>query len=371
MFTLPERINYQKKLNKRLSVKNPSFTYLLSLCAMLLCNCTEREVLIDDTPSVAMTLRQGPINFDCSYVDNAATRHSNELCNHLATMGVWGWQTDSNGVHTTTFTNQVVCHNADSARWEYSPIQYWSEGTEYSFCAYAPHQQETDAEVSIDPETHMISIHHVTLHGYNLQNEPTDAVQELFRNTPDTDWMVARAGQQAVGMPGMSVEFAMQHILAKLNVRIKVDSTLMRKRYISQITADSIIVNKLAAQGDFQQQLTHTPVLIDPAEAAINEWTVSDTTLYIKGTRECPIKETPTYLIESLVLPQYISPEAIVTLYYSFRFGNGRTEECRYRMRLNEAFARFASGHNYTLTFTISPQRIIFEAGATDWKKHS
>ena len=343
-------------------------TYLWSICLALLCGCAENDMLVD-IPEVANSQRVVPISFVGSYVDHAATRHSNQLCQHLPTMGVWGWRTGLNETNTPVFADQLVAYNADSARWEYSPLQYWHEGCDYTFSAYAPHQGQTDAEVSIDPQSHMISIHHVTLHGYNLQDQPTDSVYELFRDTPDTDWMVARAGQKVVGLAGTSVEFDMQHILAKLNVRIKVDSTLMRMRCISHITADSIVVGTLASQGDFDQQLNHTPVLIDPAEAVLNEWTVSDTTQYIKGTHACVIKNTPTYLVESLVLPQYISPQATVTLYYRFHFGNGHTEECRYRVPLTEAFTRFVPGHNYTLTFTISPERIIFEAGSADWEK--
>lgn len=341
-------------------------TYLWSICLALLGGCSEQDVLVD-TPAMAYS-RVMPISFVRSYVDNAATRHSNELCQHLPTMGVWGWCTDLEEPETPVFTDQLVSYNPDSVRWEYSPLQYWREGCTYNFCAYAPHQQETDAEVSINPETHMISISNVTLHGYNLQDRPTDAVQELFRNTPDTDWMVARAGQSVVGMTGVDVEFVMQHILSKLNVCVKADPAFLKKRNLTYITADSIVVGSLAAQGDFVQQLTHTPVLVDPAEAEIEEWTTRNFTLYIKGTHACEIMDTPTYLVESLALPQYIAPESTVTLYYSFHFANGHKEECRYRMPLGEAFTRFASGYNYTLTFTLKPCRIIFEAGTTDWE---
>lgn len=354
--------------NKKKDVRKHWTTYLWSIGIALMSSCAEHDVLID-TSEVANS-HEVPISFAGSYVDNAATRHSNELCQHLPTMGVWGWCTDLEEPQTPVFTDQLVAYNPDSARWEYSPLQYWREGCNYTFSAYAPHQQQTDAVVSIDSASRMISIHNVILHGHNLQDTPTDTVIELFRGTPDTDWMVSRSGQSVVGMAGMGVEFVMQHILSKLNVCIKADPALLKKRNLTYITADSIVVGSLAAQGDFVQQLTHTPVLVDPAEAEIEEWTTRNFTLYIKGTHACALMDTPTYLVESLVLPQYIAPESTVTLYYSFHFANGHKEECRYRMPLGEAFTRFASGYNYTLTFTISPQRIMFEAGATDWEKN-
>lgn len=342
-------------------------TYLLGICALLIGSCTENEVLID-TPEVAAS-RQVPISFAGSFVDHAATRHDHQLCTHLTTMGVWGWRNGMWDDNTLAFDDQAVCYNADSARWEYSPIQYWHEGCQYTFSAYAPHQAETDATVSVDSATHMIHIHHVTLHGHNLQDTPNEQAKELFADTPDTDWMVARAGQTAIGEAFMGVEFMMQHILAKLNIRIKADSTLMHKRYISHLTADSIVVGSLAAKGDFAQQLTHTPILSIPQEAEVDEWTTTDTTLYIRCTHACEIDATPTYLVESLVLPQHISTDATVTLYYTYHFGNGCTEECRYRIPLTDAFSRFTSGYNYTLTFTLSPCRITFEAGADGWRE--
>ena len=69
------------------------------------------------------------------------------------------------------------------------------------------------------------------------------------------------------------------------------------------------------------------------------------------------------------MIPQHIADTPTVTLYYSYHFANGRTEECTYSMPLTDAFSRFISGHNHTLTFTLKPHRIVFEAGATDWEK--
>ena len=345
-------------------MRNHWKTYLGSICLALLCSCAEHEVM--EVPGT-FTGRGVPISFAGSFVDHAATRHFSQLCDHLPTMGVWGWRTDAGDEAIQVFDNQQVTYNIDSTRWEYSPLQYWRTGSSYDFCAYAPHQAETEATVGIDPETHMITIGHVTLHGHNLQDEPSAKVRELFRDTPDIDWMVAREGQTAVGKAGMDVEFVMQHILAKLNVRIKACPDLLASPNIDSLTADSIVIGALAAQGDFDQQLTHTPIVGDPTEAAIDEWTATDTTLCIRGTHACRMATTPTYIVESLVMPQHITAGPMVTLYYSYHYADGHTEECRYRMALDDAYSRFASGYNYTLTFTICPSRIIFEAGAEDW----
>ena len=342
-------------------------TYLLGLSALLISSCTEREVLIDCPATPAS--REVPISFCGSYVDHAATRHASALSAHLKTMGVWGWRNGMWDDNTPVFTDQAVAYNADSTRWEYAPLQYWREECQYTFCAYAPHQQETECEVSIDDDTHMISIGHVTLHGHNLQDTPTDSVKELFADASDTDWMVARAGQTAVGAAGMDVEFMMQHILGKLNIRIKECEELAIRPYLSSITADSIIVGTLPSHGDFTQQLTHTPIISNPEEAAAEEWTAYDTDLIIRGTHACEVTTTPTYLVESLVIPHHIDEACSVVLYYSYHFKDGHSEQCRYSMPLTEAFSRFVSGYNHTLTFTVCSSRIEFEAGVDDWEE--
>lgn len=340
-----------------------------SLCLLLLSSCAETDVLLEPY-SQKEAACEVAIGFAGSYVDNALTRHSNALNIHLGSMGVWGWRNGMWDNNTLVFDDQAVAYNNDSARWEYAPLQYWREECQYSFHAYAPHQAQSDAQVSIDTATHMISIKHVVLHGYNLQDSPSDSVKELFNNTPDTDWMIARAGQTAVGAAGMDVEFMMQHILAKLNIRIKADSLLVNNIGISSVTADSISVGALPAEGDFVQQLTHTPIISQPEEADIEEWKVHPSSLYIKGRHACELKDTPTYLVEALVLPQHISDTSTITLHYSYHFSDGHNEECCYRMPLSDAFSRFVAGHNHTLTFTISPKRIVFEAGATDWERN-
>ena len=347
-------------------MKKHWYTYLLAIVgALLLGNCAKNDVL-NPEPGTDI-VRAVPISFKGSYVDHATTRHSCALRDHLPTMGVWGWCTSQADSCTAVFTDQAVVYNPDSARWEYSPLKYWRLGCQYNFHAYAPHHGQTTAQVSIDTLTHMISIKDVTLHGYNLQQTPTDSVKELFRGTPDTDWMISRSGQTAIGAAGMDIEFTMQHILAKLNIRIRVCPDVLDRPHLDYITADSISVSKLPAKGHFTQKLTHTPITGNPEEAAIEEWTALAPQLRLCCTNGCTLKSTPTYLIESLLIPHQTDEASRVVLHYTLRFTDGHTEQCRYRIPLNQAFTRFVSGYSHTLTFTICSDRITFEAGTSDW----
>ena len=310
-----------------------------------------------------------PICFVCSFVDNAVTRHVNELCEHAPSMGVWGWRSSSQETNTPVFLDQQVIHNPDSARWEYSPLQYWREGCSYSFSAYAPHQQNTGCEVGIDSDTHMLSIKNVTLHGHNLQSTPSNTLQELFRDTPDTDWMIARAGQTAVSDANMGIEFMMQHILGKLNIGIKGDEAIVKSPHVASVTVDGIVVSGLPSRGDFTQQLAHTPMLNNTDEMAIEEWAVRASDLEIECKQPCTLATTPTYLVESLVMPHHIDDTSTVKLYYTYHFTDGVNEQCRYSLPLTKAFSRFVSGYNHTLIFTICPNRIVFEVGTIGWKE--
>ena len=346
------------------------YTYSLVLCAMLFSNCAENSMHVEDIPEKTASC-EVPISFICSFVDNAVTRHANELCKHAPTMGVWGWCTGSHETDTPVFIDQLVVHNKDSARWEYAPLQYWREGCSYTFSAYAPHQQDTGCEISIDSDTHMISIKNVTLHGHNLQSTPSNTMQAHFRDTPDTDWMIARGGQTVETGTSMGIEFMMQHILGKLNICIKGAETILSRPCLTSITVDSMVVSKLPSQGDFIQQLTHTPLLNNPDEMSIEEWAVHESDLQIKCERPCTLATTPTYLVESLVMPHHIDDASTVKFYYTYHFADGTNEQCRYRIPLTKAFSRIVSGYNHTLTFIICSNRIVFEAGTIDWKEEN
>lgn len=348
-------------------MKRHRFAYLLSICSLLLVGCTENDLLNSDT--TAEKARVSPISFSGGHVDHATTRHFSALCEHLPTLGVWGWYNGMSENNIQAFDDQLVAYNADSAQWEYNPLQYRNEGCQYNFFAYAPHQQKTNAEVDIDLTTHMISIKGVTLHGHNLQDYPSADVKEQFAGTPDTDWMVARAGQTATGAAGMDVEFMMQHILGKLNIRIKACPDFLKRSHIAAVTADSIVVGALPSQGDFVQQLAHTPIISSPEDAAAEEWTAHDANLWIRGTHACTLSSDPTYIVESLVIPHHIAASSTVVLYYTYHYADGHTEECRFSMPLADAFTRFVSGYSHTLTFTVCSERIIFEAGANDWER--
>lgn len=345
-------------------MRNQTFTYLLPLCVLLLSNCAQNDVVVPglDDPKP----REVPICFEGSYV-NSATHNANNLCAHHITMGVWGWCNGMWDNNTLLLNNHTISYIQNSSSWTYNPTLYWTKGGHYTFFAYAPHQQQTDASVSIDTQTKMLHINNVVLHGHNLQDTPTDSLKESFFASPDVDWMIDRNGHFAQEAGSMNIVFTLQHILSKLNIRILACNKLMTSSCIAAITADSIIVSALPSQGDFSQQLTDTPDLSTSNDETIEEWTTHSPHLDIKGTQSGNITNKQTYVIESLLFPHTTSTQSTITIYYTFHYSDGQKEECRYRMPLNEAFERFVSGHSYTITYTIYPDHIDYLTNIIEW----
>lgn len=342
-------------------------TIISAMIAIMLSACNG-DVLLDEEPSTEPN--RVAIGFDNGYVDNAvSTRAATyQLNDYAQTMGVWGWQKDETTVECQIFKNHKVEYNG--TKWAYSPLRYWDSGSFYTFYAYAPHvsdQKGNVAKVSLNESTGMISISDVTLKGDNLHDmTPSTEQKKSFKTAAnDVDWMVARTGQTAEGSTHTTVAFTMQHVLAKLNVRVKTSNVLSTDADIKEVTANSISIGNMAAEGSFKQQHYATQA----ATAVEQEWTTGDDKLTLSGSTDFTVTTKWQYMLESLVIPQAI-PNAEIKFVYSFVFTDGRTEYYTYRISLAEVFntiTHFVSGNSYTISFTIAPDVIKFDAGTSSW----
>lgn len=338
------------------------------MAAIMLSACNS-DVLLDEEPSTVDS--PVAIGFGNGYVDNAVgTRAATyQLNDYAQTMGVWGWQKDETAVECQIFKNHKVENNG--TKWAYSPLRYWDSGSCYTFYAYAPHvsdQKGNAATVSLNESTGMISISGVTLKGDNLHDmTPSTEQKKSFKTAAnDVDWMVARAGQTAVGETHSTVGFTMQHVLSKLNARIRQSEVLTTDADIKEIRINSMTVDKLAAEGSFIQKHTAT----QGVKGIEEEWTTGKTTLTLNGAKDVAATTDWTYVLESLLIPQAMRAVSELTLVYSFAFSDGRTEYYTYRMALNEIFCNithFISGNSYTVSITIAPDIIKFDTDVTNW----
>ena len=350
-------------MNKRLITRT-----ILGVTIVATLSACNNDVLLDEEQHTKESLVA--IGFDNSFVDNAVgTRATTlKLSEYAQSMGVWGWQKDENAAEEQLFKNHMVEYNG--TKWEYAPLKYWDTASTYRFYAYAPHsakQKGNSAAVALDKATGMISISNVKLQGDNLQETNAGAEQKktFITASNDVDWMVARTGQTATGSSHAIVEFTMQHVLAKLNARIRISDVLATDAGIKDVKVNSMTIGKLAADGSFKQQHYATQA----ATAVEQEWTTGDDKLTLSGTTDFTVTTKWQYMLESLVIPQAI-PNAEIQFVYSFVFTDGRTEYYTYRISLAEVFntiTHFVSGNSYTISFTIAPDVIKFDAGTSSW----
>lgn len=101
------------------------FIAILAAAAFAACNKAE---VVESAPAAK-------IAFDNAFVDNATKAATDITLSNLADFGVYGTVTkDPNSA--LIFNNTQVTNN--SGVYTYSPVQYWIEGAQYTFSAYAP-----------------------------------------------------------------------------------------------------------------------------------------------------------------------------------------------------------------------------------------
>ena len=353
--------------------------------ALMLGSCQGGNVLVDEEFVGENAPRA--IGFENSFIDrSAATRVGAPvaLSDYASTMGVWGWRSDNNVTDEPQFLDQLVEYNPAETKWQYSPLRYWERNSTYRFYAYTPHQSEADAAVTINAATGHISISSVALVGTNLQNPATASQKYIFSAAGgDVDWIVARAGRHLPGRLGQIVDFTMQHILAKMNVAVRVSNALAADVDLTGVTVDSLFIRPFVAAGDFAQLLDHTPDATVAADRAAAEWTLTGPAkLTLSSAEDTKVRNlsessdgtTYLYILESLVLPQDVTDAQLVKLCYTLTFSDGRTEHYTYVMPLTDAFGpatqaggQLLSGYSYTLRFIIGPEVITFDSGVDEW----
>lgn len=314
------------------------------------------------------------IGFDGGYVD-ALTRTGQNvgLGQYVSTMEVWGWRTGGGITDEKVFDKQKVTYDNATGKWTYSPLKYWDVSSTYRFTACAPYVDQTKNPLSIDMATLFIDIDDISTRGVNLQDSATQAEKMVFNGTSDTDWMIARAGQTANGAARGEVHFTMQHILSKLNVRIKADASLLADQGIDSIKVCKLSISNFAANGNFTQTKASTPI---PGTDAYDEWTTAvamPRRMSLAGPADTVgVCDSWMYLQESLLIPQVLKETQFVTVVYTMDYSDGRTEKFTFNSNLKALFDsagidRLWAGYNYTLSFIINSEKITFDAGMSSW----
>ncbi len=356
---------------------------VLAVMAVFAAGC-QKELLTDYTGNADNQRGGVAIAFDNGIVDNpVGTRALLPLSDYQSTMGVWGWRSDNEMLDEPLFKNHLITYSTSLNGWTYTPLKYWEQHSHYRFYAYTPHSSDsraTGATVSIDEASGFISIDNVLLTGHNIRkNDASHTLKNTFAESDDVDWMIARQGQTANGRTPEKVQFLMNHILAKFNVRIRVSSSLVSPSSgITSISLSSLSVGAFKSKGSFEQKLLHVPSATSVTDMAAVEWSVSNTPdVTLASGADIILDNEYTYVVESLLLPQDVTDTQTLNLRYTLTFNDSRTEYFDYALRLNDAFGtgslsgaggRFLSGYSYTLSININPDVITYDAGASSWE---
>ena len=163
------------------------FIAILAVAAFAACNKAE---VVETAPGVA-------IAFDNAFVDNATKAAKDITKANLNDFGVYG--TVAKGANAALiFANQTVTKSGNA--YTYSPVQYWIEGAQYTFSAYAPY---TNAKWAFTPT----DAHNGTL---SFDNEAAQGEQDLLYAA------AAPATASEITTTPAAVSFTFSHLLSKV-----------------------------------------------------------------------------------------------------------------------------------------------------------
>ena len=172
------------------------FAIALAVAAVAACNKAE---VVESAPATA-------IAFDNAFVDNATKAATDITKANLNDFGVYG--TVTNGTNAALiFNNTEVTKSGDAApyTYTYTPVQYWIEGAQYTFSAYAPFDKKQWAFTPTNA-----SAHNGTL---SFNNAAAEGEQDLLfasvSRSADTDNM------------DDPVSFTFSHLLSKVVFKYK------------------------------------------------------------------------------------------------------------------------------------------------------
>lgn len=354
--------------------------YLIAATA-LMASCNQ-EVLVDTHDPMPEAPRR--IGFE-SFV-NKSTRaegtNSTDLQDFYPSFVVNGWKTVGDAT-TCVFENIVVSYcdgttttpseewGADApVGWYYDNIRYWDKMAEsYQFSAYAPVEASDDVECTEDGLITIGAETPITVESTNLMATPA---KELAYTGFKYDYMTAQSKET---LDKVSLTF--KHLLAKLNIRIKLDEDIT--------TAQAVAVQKIAvhnlgdkagytnAEGEGVTGWTVTEASADyvPAIASTDElvYALNGTTNYHNY-----------YVMEQLIIPQTIDnaattapslaelPEACI--YVEYTIGEETFKSYTPLASIFNSSAEtytFKGGNQYTINITVGPAPIEFTAEVTPW----
>ena len=372
--------------------------FLLAAVAGLFASCSS-EVLVDDQPT--RTNMPKAIGFS-TFAENVTRSAADfELENYHHTFVVYGTKksdvdgevqavfgTNADGANTGVTCTYTLTTDAAydlTEMWRYSPARYWDTQAQYHFRAYAPaaapfaYSFATDGDEVNNAAAKFVSTSNYVIAGQNRMQDEGVATAEIKTGfdgvagtspKQDLDIMVSDLNSQHGKTHDPYVDLIFRHTLAKLNIALDVEKaapaagTAGYKVYVTSVTAADF-----NSTGSFDTDVWSV-------EGANK---VNYTYVYTGADQGILLTTDDQYFVESLVMPQAIADNQIITLKYQLvsvdAAGNEYPENYTYKLKMTDAF-KSTDGHtdynensNYTVKFHLNPENnvILFDAGVAEW----
>lgn len=346
---------------------------MLAATAALFAACAETDLVNEvniesNSQEIGFSTYAGKVTR--ATAENSTATSKLGLEQHHDNFKVWAYK---NTADVYVFENVTVEHAG--TKWTYSPLKYWDKAADnYEFYAASP----ADFNWVLRKNDKAQNDDYFVLQNFQLEDATiaSTGYEESLASVTNQDLMIAspeNVGQEDI-LAHNDVQLDFNHILSRLNVTVKrgenIDETLVVKLV-------SISVNKLPNTGTF------TETEITNAGASTGRWDVwTDYTGKITGNALDVVTNKPSYVIQSLVMPQNVTYASIdrdgrdngsTTAPYLYIEYTIDGEPFNASYNLANAFGStadpvaFKEGWQNTLNITLDAYAIVFDAVTFKW----
>ncbi|MBO5834941.1 MAG: fimbrillin family protein [Bacteroidales bacterium] len=346
--------------------------FMLAAAALMFAACAETDfvnpVPVNEGEAIGFETFANLPTKATTNPENSTVTTFNDLSTHHKTFKVWGYK---NVATDYVFDGVVITHDGS---WNYqnaSDKKYWDKAaTTYEFYAAAPNiagwelQEKTAAQ-----DDNYFTIDNVELKDETLAS--TSFVESLAGLTSNKDLMIANPNSVDQGEFGNNVQFEFYHILSRLNITVKKESTLT-----DDVVLTYISVKDLLNIANFDESKTITTA------GSTERWTKTANKGNLTGNALAEVSDEAKHVLQSLVIPQNVAyqkvnrdgstVETAPYLYIEYTI-NGEPFNATYN--LANAFGLIADGNipfnegwQNNLNITIDAAEIKFAANAFVWK---
>ena len=402
-FHQTRELSNEFQILKNKGLMRKSYFVLIAAAASMLVSCSN-DLLLDNQDSSPETIgfssysknmtKADPTSSDLEYYHNTFVVYASKksTVDESEIRQVF----DGGATSLVTFDAGAAAPND----WTYSPYRYWDKQATYKFIAVAPNKSiiKYTWDATASPLTELsgdfvtVAAAGYTLYGQNLQYISTqEEIKKGFTTSDqttkkDVDLMTSEINSQTGSSHDNDVNLEFKHILAKLNVSVAKAKVLNDADvYVRSVEITKLNDNGTYAESDYDAT----------AEPKVSGWdnitikntgyklayaygddtgATTDKGKLLEDYNTTTNKTVPNFFIESLVMPQDIpasaTDQAELILKYTIVTGSGdaaHSEDYTYKFKLAEAFSRFYDRCNYTLSFTIDPTVITFDATVAEW----